>query len=157
MMYASYRLTGDAKIPATVSLGAASTPVWMQQLWENGEFARYIRANGCGHCCTAMAANLYGISIDPYQEYLHCRSLWGAPNEEPQERGEHHFLSVAGIKSSSIHAALPFKNPQPIKIGNKGQKKMHEVFRASFKFYLIVYQAEKLFFNSPLLREPIIL
>lgn len=92
-MNLNYTKTNDPTIPAIVYRGKYSTPVWLQQCWEDGEFAVYIRNNGCGHCCTAMAANLLGVTVTPYEEYLHCRELWGPP------RGtQAHFMSVPGIQ-----------------------------------------------------------
>lgn len=96
MILASYKFTDNENIPAMVTLGDNSTPVWNQQSWTEGENALYIRRNGCGHCCTAMVLNLRGINITPYEEYMHCRFLWGLPDENanpPQD----HFLSVGGI------------------------------------------------------------
>ena len=96
MNFASYKLTGNSKVPAEVTVGDKSTPVWIQQEWTEGENSLYIRRNGCGHCCTAMVLNLRGIKITPYDEYMHCRKLWGVPNEAanpPQD----HFITVSGI------------------------------------------------------------
>lgn len=98
----SYIRHEDALIPATVCLGERSTPVWIQTQWQQGEFAVYIRKNGCGHCCTAMTANLYGVSIDPYGVYTLCRQLWGPP-----ENGQDHFLSVGGITKVLRHLQIP--------------------------------------------------
>ena len=103
MPYAAYQFTNNEKIPAVVSLGKKQTPVWIQQRWEEGEFAKYIRGNGCGHCCTAMAAQLHGVSIDPSQEYMLCRSLWGAPDEV----NLFNWLSVAGITKILTHLHIP--------------------------------------------------
>lgn len=89
-------------IPATVCLGEKKTPVWIQTQWQQGEFAVYIRRNGCGHCCTAMAANLHGVTIDPYGIYTLCRKLWGTP-----ENGQDHFLSVGGITKVLRHLQIP--------------------------------------------------
>ena len=94
MIYAKYNKRDDYLIPSEVILGDNITPVWLQQRWTDGEFSEYIVRNGCGHCCTAMTANLKGIKITPYEEYELCRKLWGAPNAGEQQD---HFLSVAGI------------------------------------------------------------
>lgn len=96
MEYATYTLTGDPEIPATVSLGERKTPVWMQQLWQTGEYAEFVRKNGCGHCCAAMALNMHGIDIDPHGEYALCRELWGAPSRDG-ERSQGNFQSISGI------------------------------------------------------------
>lgn len=92
----SYSLTNDCKIPAIVTKDGYSTPVWIQQKWENGEYSKYIQQNGCGHCCTAMALNLSGIKINPYEEFSLCRKLWGEPREE-EPYCEGNFISACGI------------------------------------------------------------
>lgn len=92
----SYSLTGDCKIPSIVTKDKYSTPVWIQQKWEDGEYYRYIQKNGCGHCCTAMALNLNGIKINPYEEFMLCRKLWGEPHIEG-ENNEGYFISASGI------------------------------------------------------------
>ena len=97
MNYATYRLTQDPLMPAVVHIGTLSTPVWLQQRWDTGEYAFYIRRNGCGHCCAAMAASLHGTPLNPHQEYELCRSIWGAPVELPDEKGQDHFQSATGI------------------------------------------------------------
>ena len=115
MIYAKYNKRDDYLIPSEVILGDNITPVWLQQRWTDGEFSEYIVRNGCGHCCTAMTANLKGIKITPYEEYELCRKLWGAPNAGEQQD---HFLSVAGIVkvlkslgiSASYHGAVDRKN-----------------------------------------------
>jgi len=96
MTFATYKLTNNPSIPAEVTVDGHSTPVWIQQNWTEGENSLYIRRNGCGHCCTSMVLNLRGIKINPYEEYMHCRKLWGVPNEDaipPQD----HFITVSGI------------------------------------------------------------
>lgn len=96
MTYASYKVRDDEKIPVTVTLGEREMPVWIQQRWETGEYAIYVRKNGCGHCCCAMALRLYGIDIDPHEEYALCRKLWGEPRAEGADR-QGNFQSVTGI------------------------------------------------------------
>lgn len=93
-MAVTYEMTSDCHKPAIIYKNNAATPVWIQQLWQAGEFAQYIQWNGCGHCCAAMSANLHGISVTPYEEYMHCRELWGAP-VAPQAN----FLSATGIQA----------------------------------------------------------
>lgn len=94
----SFVLEKNEKTPVTVQKGAHKTPVWIQRAWEDGEFATYIRNNGCGHCCCAMALRLCGIpDVTPYDEYVHCRTLWGPPDEA---KGQYHFLSVYGALRS---------------------------------------------------------
>ena len=96
MVFATYQLTGDEKIPSTVNLGKRSTPVWLQQKWDTGEYREFIRKNGCGHCCTAMALRLNGVDIDPHQEFSLCRQLWGEPQKD-REFPQDNLQSVAGI------------------------------------------------------------
>ena len=102
----TFESTANEDIPAVVRRGGYSTPVWIQSKWTDGEFAHYIQKNGCGHCCTAMAAQLHGVDIDPYREYVLCRELWGPPREE---HGQDHFITVSGIvkvlSSLGINAA----------------------------------------------------
>ena len=95
MQYATYTLTGEHLTPAVIRVGDHETPVWMQQRWEEGGFAGFIVQNGCGHCCVAMAARLHGVMIDPYEEFLHCRKLWGEPNETQGP-----WLSASGVVKS---------------------------------------------------------
>jgi len=69
------------------------TPVWSQALWKSGPDVYYIHWNGCGHCCTAMAARLQGVEdIDPAKEYARCKELWGEPTGD-----QDHFQTVLGI------------------------------------------------------------
>lgn len=107
MPYASFELTGNPLVPSIVHIGDRSTPVWLQNRWENGPYTRYVRANGCGHCCTAMACQLFGIQIDPHQEYEYCRSLWGIPKELPDDKGQDHFMSLAGISKVLSSFQIP--------------------------------------------------
>ncbi len=95
-MYPTYAFTNSEYAPAVVSLNGNSSPVWIQDKWEDGEYAQYIRKNGCGHCCTAMALNLNGVTITPHEEFVLCRKMWGEPRMGmPLE--EDNFLSAAGI------------------------------------------------------------
>ena len=95
-MYAEYEYTGDSKVPAKITIGDKSTPVWIQQKWQDGEYAQFIRKNGCGHTCTAMALNLNGITINPHEEFTLCRKMWGEPRMgEPLF--EDNFISASGI------------------------------------------------------------
>lgn len=104
MSTVTFENTTNEDIPAVVHRGAHSTPVWIQSKWTEGEYARYIQRNGCGHCCTAMAACLYGVEIDPYREYMLCRELWGPPCEE---RGQDHFITVSGIVKVLSSLGIP--------------------------------------------------
>lgn len=99
-----FKRTGEKDIPAIVYAKGRETPVWIQSAWTAGEYAQYIRRNGCGHCCTAMAARLWGVEIDPYEEYMMCRQLWGAPDAE---KGQDHFLTVGGIVKVLRHLNIP--------------------------------------------------
>ena len=91
----TYTLTNDAAIPAVIQIGERTTPVWFQQRWEQGEYAEFINKNGCGHCCTAMAARLHGVNIDPHTEFAYCRQQWGIPQKElPYQEN---WISVSGI------------------------------------------------------------
>ena len=102
MEYAEYKLTNDDFIPAIVTLGEKSTPVWRQNRWETGEYRDYVRNNGCGHCCAAMALNLYGVKTDPHGEYSLCRKLWGAPDKQ-REHPQGNYQSVSGITKILKH------------------------------------------------------
>ena len=103
-MKISYQMTGNPAIPAVVHRGEHTTPVWLQQDWQEGEFAEFIRCSGCGHCCTAMAANLLGASITPYEEYLRCREMFGAP-----EGKQFHFTTVPAIVEVLGSLRIPAK------------------------------------------------
>lgn len=105
MVYAKYELTNDPRIPAIVSLEEKRTPVWIQQLWDEGEYQLYVRKNGCGHCCCAMALNLYGYNLNPHDEYSLCRELWGEPSREERDQGN--FQSITGIIKILRHFGVP--------------------------------------------------
>ena len=104
MGYVTFELTNNSDIPAIVCSGSSKTPVWIQQHWKQGEFASCIQNNGCGHCCAAMALNLHSVEIDPYEEYMLCRKLWGEP-VYPQEN----FMSVAGASKMLNHLGVSAK------------------------------------------------
>ena len=95
---ASYTEGKSELIPAYVSLGNKSTPVWLQQKWSEGEYSEFIVKNGCGHCCAAMALNLHGIKIDPHEEFTLCRKLWGEPKEH-----QGNYQTVSGITEILAH------------------------------------------------------
>ena len=91
-------LDGEALTVATVRRGEFETPVWIQSRWEEGEHACYVQKNGCGHCCAAMAARLFGVrDVTPHSEYAHCLTLFGEPS---LDRNEGHFLSPLGVARS---------------------------------------------------------
>ena len=102
MNYASYQMRNTDLIPCTVSINGASTPVWHQAQWEGGEYEQFVRKNGCGHCCAAMALNLHGVAITPHEEFALCRTLWGEPNRE-QEYPQGNYQTVAGIAKILRH------------------------------------------------------
>ncbi len=104
----SYTYTGNPTLPAIITKNGQEIPVWIQQLWEDGQYAEFVRKNGCGHCCSAMALNLHGVKINPHEEFTLCRKMWGEPRMgEPLF--EDNFLSGTGIayvlRSHSIPAA----------------------------------------------------
>lgn len=112
----SIEKTEDKRIPAVVTIGKHSTPVWLQSEWEDGPHAFYIKRNGCGHCCAAMALRLCGVSgMDPEKEYEKCIELWGAPDEAA---GQDHFQTVKGI--------VRILNEYGVKAEAKGVKNDHE-------------------------------
>ena len=98
MEFAKFVNTGDKKIPAIVTVGNRSTPVWCQTEWTDGEYFKVINGSGCGHTCVAMALRLMGVEdIDPHKEYVYCKQLWGAPKKSEDERERQYaFLSVSG-------------------------------------------------------------
>ncbi len=106
MTYASYKVINTALVPSVVSLGDASTPVWHQAMWCEGEYEEFVRKNGCGHCCAAMALNLHGVSITPHEEFTLCRKLWGEPNRE-QEFPQGNYQTVQGIVKILRHHGVP--------------------------------------------------
>ena len=96
MNYVTYELIKTELIPAVVSIGGKSTPVWHQANWSEGEYQEFVRKNGCGHCCAAMALNLHGIKITPHEEFTLCRKLWGEPDRD-QEYPQGNYQTVGGI------------------------------------------------------------
>jgi hypothetical protein len=96
MIYANYRRIDTELIPSVVTLGSASTPIWRQGRWSTGEYQEFVRKNGCGHCCAAMALNLHGVKIDPHEEFSICRKLWGEPDGD-REFPQRNYQTVAGI------------------------------------------------------------
>ena len=96
-MKITYEIKNDSLIPLVVTRGEYQTPVWFQQNWQDGEFSKYIRENGCGHCSVTMVARLKGNNeITPYLEYLLARQTFGEPSERFGYK-EYHFISVSGI------------------------------------------------------------
>lgn len=102
----TWRETDNEKIFAYASLNGFETPVWKQKAFEEGPYAFYVRRNGCGHCCCAMAARLYGVEIDPYTEMETCVELWGEPEKGRDwyqtARGITEILRSYGISSSAF-------------------------------------------------------
>ncbi len=105
MQYASYKMINTELIPSVVSIGEASTPVWRQARWSTGEYQEFVRKNGCGHCCAAMALNLHGVKIDPHGEFTLCRQLWGEPVRE-QEFPQGNYQTVSGIVKILNHHGI---------------------------------------------------
>ncbi len=102
MVYATYKMIDTELIPSIVSLGDASTPVWRQARWSEGAYEEFVRKNGCGHCCAAMALNLHGIRITPHEEFALCRKLWGEP-DRTQEFPQGNYQTVSGITKILHH------------------------------------------------------
>ncbi len=104
--YVMIKPSDDPLIPVYASLGGFETPVWAQSRWEQGPYAKYVRKNGCGHCCAAMAARLYGVEIDPAMEFDTCVTLWDEPDETHDwfqtARGITEVLRAYGISSSAF-------------------------------------------------------
>ena len=99
---AIYTLVSDTLVPSIVKTCGHSTPVWRQNRWATGQYQEFIRKNGCGHCCTAMAARLQGVYIDPHKEFTACRQLWGEPQKD-REFPQDHLQSVSGITKILQH------------------------------------------------------
>ncbi len=102
MEFVTFVNTGDKKIPAVVTAGKNSTPVWAQAEWTEGEYANIINGSGCGHTCVAMALRLMGIEeVNPHSEYVRCREIWGAPKRTDDESTrQYSFLSVSGVEKA---------------------------------------------------------
>ena len=96
----SYEFINDIYKPAVVSKNGFKTPIWMQQRWEKGEYAVYVRQNGCGHCCSSMVLNLYGVQINPHEHIKRCVKLWGEPSIAPNGNQQYYFLTPNGIAES---------------------------------------------------------
>ena len=122
MDFVTYRPINSKYAASEVICGKYSTPVWFQRRWDKGIYAEYIRKNGCGHCCTAMAARLYGVDIDPYREYELCRKLWGAPNENGNP-AQYHFMSIGGIVKILKHLGI---KAESFGVAENGGKKAAE-------------------------------
>lgn len=104
--YVTIKETGDPRIPITASINGFETPVWLQSEWTEGPYAEYVRKNGCGHCCAAMAARLHGVEIDPSMEFDSCVELWDEPDEHHDwfqtARGITEVLRAYGVPSSAF-------------------------------------------------------
>ncbi|MBQ9859768.1 MAG: hypothetical protein IJO76_03710 [Clostridia bacterium] len=110
---------GDSALaPTILRIRNNETPVWLQHRWQSGPFAAFINRNGCGHCCTAMAARLFGVDIDPHQEYAYCRTLWGEPTND-----QGHWLSAAGVAKILRSLSVPAKE---FGVKHNGAKKATE-------------------------------
>lgn len=102
MEYATYERLDNELTPSIIRVGEKSTPVWRQNRWEGGELAQY-RANGCGHCCAAMAARMNGVKdIDPQKEFELCRKLWGSPKSH-----QNNAITICGIDKILTELNVP--------------------------------------------------
>ena len=95
-----YEFVNNPLIPAVVKYMGNQTPVWMQQRWEDGKYAVYVRQNGCGHCCASMVLNLYGVKITPHEHIERCVKLWGEPSISKNGNQQYYFLTPKGIVES---------------------------------------------------------
>ncbi len=109
MNYPKYKFIKNELTPAQVELNGNSTPVWMQQRWQDGKYAVYVRQNGCGHCCASMICNLLGVEMTPYKHIEHCIKLWGEPNIAPSGNQQYYFLSITGLAESLNSLGIPCK------------------------------------------------
>lgn len=104
--YVTLRKNDDSLIPVYAGINGFETPVWLQSEWTEGPYAEYVRKNGCGHCCAAMAARLYGVEIDPSMEFDTCVELWDVPDEDHDwfqtARGITEILRAYGVESSAF-------------------------------------------------------
>lgn len=106
MTYASYEFVDKELVSSIISFGDASTPVWRQREWNIGEYQEFVRKNGCGHCCTAMALNLHQIKITPHDEFALCRKLWGEP-KTTLEFPQGNYQTVCGITKILQYHGVP--------------------------------------------------
>ncbi|MBR5156848.1 MAG: C39 family peptidase [Clostridia bacterium] len=144
----TYKFTGNEKTPAEITLNEYTTPIWIQQKWESGKYAEYIRKNGCGHCCTAMALNLNGVKITPHEEFELCRKLWGEPRmHEPFN--EDNFISASGIVKIIKHFGV-FAKCFGVENGksNEAAKHIKEMLLKGKQVILGSHPSEKLL-NNP--------
>ncbi|MBE5744434.1 MAG: hypothetical protein E7358_07005 [Clostridiales bacterium] len=109
MKYPTYKFFDDKLIPAQVELNNKTTPVWMQQRWQDGKYAVYVRQNGCGHCCASIICNLLGVEMTPYKHIEHCVKLWGEPSISPSGNQQYYFLSITGLSESLNSLGIPCK------------------------------------------------
>ncbi|MBO7214435.1 MAG: hypothetical protein J6V66_02945, partial [Clostridia bacterium] len=90
-------ILNDEKIPVKVKVGEFETPVWIQQRIVTSEYASPLNYSGCGHCSTAMALNLRGQSVAPWDEFARCVELFGEMSVSPSGNKQYPFLSVVGM------------------------------------------------------------
>lgn len=124
-MAVTYKKTNDPDMPAVIMANGRETPVWLQAFWKTGPDVYYIHWNGCGHCCTAMAARLQGVKdIDPAKEYARCKELWGEPTGD-----QDHFQTVLGIekilKSFGVKAEALGAPSDPWELKGRLEKELH--------------------------------
>ena len=141
MEYVTFINTGDEKIPAIVTVGKYSTPVWNQSLWTEGEYYKVINGSGCGHTCVAMALRLKGVEdIDPHKEYVYCKKLWGAPKKTGDERtNQWSFISVSGAEKIINSFGIPAKAYGVEKNGRK--KAVDHMIEELKKGKVIIYDS----------------
>ena len=95
-----YEFTKEQLIPAIMHRNGNKTPIWMQQRWQDGKYAVYVRQNGCGHCCVSMVCNLLGIEMNPHAHIERCVKLWGEPSIASNGNQQYYFLTPNGIVES---------------------------------------------------------
>ena len=96
----TYKFSNNPLIPAQIEHNGKTTPIWMQQRWQDGKYAVYVRQNGCGHCCASMICNLLGVEMNPHKHIEHCVNLWGEPSVAPSGNKQYYFLSITGFAKS---------------------------------------------------------
>lgn len=107
MDFARAELVCSELVPRIIYIGTHSTPVWRQSQWNEGQYQEFIRKNGCGHCCTAMALRLNCVyNVDPHDEFTLCRELWGEPQKD-REFPQDNLQSVSGITKILRHYGVP--------------------------------------------------
>ena len=125
-----YEVLNEELTPIKFYKGENFTPVWIQAYWTEGEFSNRINSNGCGHVCSAMALNLNGVKITPYEFYMHCRELFGAPTGEDTPPRQSHFLSASGVQKAITSYGV---KAELVKICKNGEKQAIETIINALK------------------------